>query len=79
MQYKYNQELPPQKLTEDNWHSTCLCGATSCISKSSLLRLPTQIVTAWISPMKAVKRGLRYGYRQTLSQATSVIWYVRTT
>ena len=71
MQYKYNQELPPQKNhRRHNWHNTCLCSATSCISKSLLLRLPMRIVTAWISPMK---RDLRYGYRQTLSQATSVI------
>ena len=56
MRYKYNQELPPQKIAEDTIGMAPACvGATSCISKSTLLRLPTQIAMAWISPRTVIK------------------------
>ena len=56
MRYKYNQELPPQKIAEDTIGTAPACvGATSRISKSTLLRLPTQIAMALISPRTVIK------------------------
>ena len=56
MRYKYNQELPPKKIAEDTIGTAPACvGATSRISKSTLLRLPTQIAMALISPRSVIK------------------------